>query len=211
MHDQHVTPPDLHRRRTIRSLCVFCGSSPGIRPEFAGAARALGAELGRAGIQLVYGGGHVGLMGVIADEVLAHGGHVVGVITQGLQSREVGHNGLPDLRVVETMHERKAVMSELADAFVALPGGAGTMDEFFEAWTWTQLGIHRKPVGLLNVCGYFDPLIAFLDRAVADRFIREEDRAQLVVSPTPDSLLDALARVELAPLDKWIDRGAVRP
>jgi len=143
----------------VTSICVFCGSSPGARPEYRDAARALGALLASRGIRLIYGGGHVGLMGLLADAVLDKGGDVVGVITDGLQAREIGHAGLRDLRVVATMHERKALMASLADAFVALPGGAGTLDEFFEAWTWTQLGIHRKPVGILNVAGYFDALL----------------------------------------------------
>jgi uncharacterized protein (TIGR00730 family)/Cys-tRNA(Pro) deacylase len=176
----------------VTSLCIFCGSSPGARPRYRDAAEALGAELARRGIRLIYGGGHVGLMGVVADAALAVGGDVVGVITEGLQAREVGHAGLPDLRVVATMHERKAMMASLADAFVALPGGAGTLDEFFEAWTWLQLGIHRKPVGLLNVEGYYNPLLAFLDRGVEDRFIRAEYLDALVIDTEVGRLLDRL-------------------
>jgi uncharacterized protein (TIGR00730 family) len=192
---------------SLKNLCVFCGSSPGARPEYRDAAAAFGATLAGRGVRLVYGGGHVGLMGVVADAVLAGGGKVVGVITDGLQAREVGHTGLPDLRVVATMHERKALMASMADAFVALPGGAGTLDEFFEAWTWTQLGIHRKPVGLLNVAGYFDPLLAFLDRAVADRFIRQEHAAAVVVDQEGGRLLDRLAGAAPVRSDKWLDRG----
>jgi uncharacterized protein (TIGR00730 family) len=191
----------------MRSLCIFCGSSPGTRPEYRDAARTLGATLAERRIRLVYGGGHVGLMGVVADAVLEAGGDVVGVITDGLQAREVGHTALPDLRVVRTMHERKAMMASLADAFAALPGGAGTLDELFEAWTWTQLGIHNKPVGLLNVIGYFDPLIAFLDRAVEERFIRAEYCEALVVADRVEALLDGLAAASPVRSDKWLDRA----
>jgi uncharacterized protein (TIGR00730 family) len=197
---------------SIRSLCVFCGSSRGTRPEYAKAAHAFGELLAARKIRLVYGGGHVGLMGIVADAALAAGGDVVGVITDGLQRREVGHRGLPDLRVVASMHERKALMASLAEAFVALPGGAGTLDEFFEAWTWTQLGIHRKPLGILNVEGYFDPLIAFIDVAVESRFMRQEHRDMIAVADRPEVLLEALERLELPTLDKWVDgTGAVRP
>jgi uncharacterized protein (TIGR00730 family) len=195
----------------MRSLCVFCGSSPGAQSAYADAARAMGQTLAERGIRLVYGGGHVGLMGVLADAAMAAGGDVIGVITEGLQLREVGHKGLHDLRVVPTMHERKAMMAALSDGFVALPGGAGTLDELFEAWTWTQLGIHRKPIGFLNTAGYYDPLLTFLDRAVAERFIRATDLAAVVVAAEPAALLDRLATVTLPEVDKWIDRGGVRP
>ena len=188
------------------SICVFCGSSPGSRPEYREAARELGALLASRRIRLVYGGGHVGLMGVLADAVLDGGGEVVGVITDGLQAREVGHTALPDLRVVATMHERKALMASLADAFVALPGGAGTLDEFFEAWTWTQLGIHRKPVGLLNVAGYFDALLTFLEHAVDQRFIRDEHWSAVVVDDDAARLVDRLSASTPVRSDKWLDR-----
>jgi len=191
----------------MRSLCVFCGSSPGARPEYRDAARAFGQVLASRGIRLVYGGGHVGLMGVVAVAVLGARGEVVGVITDGLQAREVGHTALPDLRVVATMHERKALMASLSDAFVALPGGAGTLDEFFEAWTWTQLGIHRKPVALLNVAGYFDGLIAFLEHAVDQRFIHQEHWQAVVVDTDPARLVDRLAAAAPVRSDKWLDRG----
>lgn len=191
----------------MRSLCVFCGSSPGARPEYRDAARALGAAIATRHIRLVYGGGHVGLMGVVADASLAAGGDVVGVITDGLQAREVGHASLPDLRVVATMHERKALMASLADAFVALPGGAGTLDEFFEAWTWTQLGIHRKPVGVLNVAGYFDALLTFLGHAVEHRFIRAEHWNTVVVDDEVPRLIDRLAEATPVRSDKWLDRA----
>jgi uncharacterized protein (TIGR00730 family) len=194
----------------MRSICVFCGSSPGAQSVYADAAREMGRTLAERRIRLVYGGGHVGLMGVLADAAMAAGADVIGVITEGLQLREVGHKGLPDLRIVPSMHERKALMASLSDAFIALPGGAGTLDELFEAWTWTQLGIHRKPIGVLNTAGYFDPLLTFLSRAVAERFIRADDLAAVVVEPEPAPLLDRLATVTLPELDKWIDRG-VRP
>ncbi len=194
----------------MRSICVFCGSSSGAQSVYADAAREMGRTLAERRLRLVYGGGHVGLMGVLADAAMAAGGDVIGVITEGLQLREVGHRGLADLRVVPSMHERKALMASLSDAFVALPGGAGTLDELFEAWTWTQLGIHRKPIGVLNTAGYYDPLLTFLSRAVAERFLRADDLASVVVEPEPAPLLDRLAIVTLPELDKWIDRG-VRP
>ena len=194
----------------MRSICVFCGSSPGAQSVYADAAREMGRTLAERRIRLVYGGGHVGLMGVLADAAMAAGADVIGVITEGLQLREVGHKGLPDLRIVPSMHERKALMASFSDAFIALPGGAGTLDELFEAWTWTQLGIHRKPIGVLNTAGYYDPLLTFLSRAVAERFIRADDLASVVVEPEPAPLLDRLATVTLPELDKWIDRG-VRP
>jgi len=194
----------------MRSICVFCGSSSGAQSVYADAAREMGRTLAERRLRVVYGGGHVGLMGVLADAAMAAGGDVIGVITEGLQLREVGHRGLADLRVVPSMHERKALMASLSDAFVALPGGAGTLDELFEAWTWTQLGIHRKPIGVLNTAGYYDPLLTFLSRAVAERFIRADDLASVVVEPEPAPLLDRLATVTLPELDKWIDRG-VRP
>jgi len=194
----------------MRSICVFCGSSSGAQSVYADAAREMGRTLAERRLRLVYGGGHVGLMGVLADAAMAAGGDVIGVITEGLQLREVGHRGLADLRVMPSMHERKALMASLSDAFVALPGGAGTLDELFEAWTWTQLGIHRKPIGVLNTAGYYDPLLTFLSRAVAERFIRADDLASVVVEPEPAPLLDRLATVTLPELDKWIDRG-VRP
>jgi uncharacterized protein (TIGR00730 family) len=195
----------------MQSLCVFCGSSPGAQSAYADAARDMGRTLAERQIRLVYGGGHVGLMGVLADAAMAAGGDVIGVITEGLQLREVGHKGLPDLRVVPSMHERKAMMASLSDAFVALPGGAGTLDELFEAWTWTQLGIHRKPIGFLNTAGYYDPLLTFLNRAVAERFIRPDDLAAVVVAEDPAMLLDRLESAKVPEVEKWIDRGRVRP
>jgi len=188
----------------VNALCVFCGSSPGRDPAFLAAARAFGAMLARERITLVYGGGHVGLMGVLADASLQAGGRVVGVIPQALWDREVGHGGLTELHVVGTMHERKAKMAELADAFVALPGGLGTLEEIFEVWTWGQLGIHRKPCGFLDVNGYYAPLLAFLDAAVESGLIRPQHRAMAVVDTDGESLLRRLAEYEPPRVEKWV-------
>jgi uncharacterized protein (TIGR00730 family) len=177
----------------MKSLCVFCGSSPGNRPAYAELAVRTGELIARSGLSLVYGGGRVGLMGTLADAALAAGGRVVGVIPQMLIDREVGHAGLSQLHVVRTMSERKLLMGDLADAFLALPGGIGTMDELFEAWTWTQLGLHRKPCALLNLDGYYDPLIAFLDHAVAEGFLEPRYRAALLVATRLENALEQLA------------------
>jgi len=192
----------------MRRICVFCGSSPGARPRYADAARSLGNALAKRSIELVYGGGNVGLMGVLADATLEAGGRVIGVIPESLRALEVAHQGLPDLRVVQSMHERKALMADLADGFIALPGGLGTFEELLEIATWSQLGIHSKPIGLLNVAGYFDALLALLDHAVAERFLRPEQREQLLVADAPQSLLDHLAayRAPETDIGKWIDR-----
>jgi hypothetical protein len=180
----------------MRHVCVYCGSNRGARPEYAAAAHRLGRLLGERGIGLVYGGGNVGLMGVLADAALAAGAAVTGVIPQTLVDREVAHQGLTEQRIVGSMHERKALMAELADAFIALPGGLGTLDELFEIWTWSQLGFHAKPCGLLDVAGYFQPLVAFLDRAVAEGFVRRPHRETLCLESDPERLLAMLdARV----------------
>ncbi|HKU12885.1 MAG TPA: TIGR00730 family Rossman fold protein [Steroidobacteraceae bacterium] len=176
----------------MESLCVFCGSSSGNHPGYAALARRAGALIARRGLTLVYGGGRVGLMGALADAALAAGGRVVGVIPQMLLDREVGHAGLSQLHVVRTMSERKLLMGDLADAFLALPGGIGTMDELFEAWTWTQLGLHRKPCALLNQDGYYDPLVAFLDRAVDEGFLQPDNRAALLVDTDLEALIERL-------------------
>lgn len=194
---------DPHR---LTSVCVYCGSSPGRNPAFAAAATAFGELLGRDGIRLVYGGGHVGLMGVVADAALRAGGEVHGVITRALGDKEVAHRGLTHLDVVDTMHERKALMSDNADAFVMLPGGFGTFDEFFEAVTWTQLGVHSKPCGVLNVAGFFDALQAQVDAAVDERFVRPEHRALLIVDTDPAVLLDRLHTWSPVATEKWLDR-----
>lgn len=173
-----------------RKFCVFTGSRHGARPEYSDAAKALGRELVARGYGLVYGGGNVGLMTVIADTVLELIGHVTGVIPNSLVSKEVAHRGLTDLRVVQSMHERKALMAELSDGFIAMPGGIGTMEEFFEVLSWAQLGLHEKPCGLLNTAGYYDSLIQFLDHAVSEDFIKPKHRALLIVESEPAKLLD---------------------
>ena len=177
----------------MKRVCVFCGSNTGIRAEYRIAAQGLATELARRGLGLVYGGGNVGLMGMIADSMLRAGGEVIGVIPQSLVAREVAHHGVSELRVVDTMHQRKALMNELSDAFIALPGGFGTLDEFFEILTWSQLGIHGKPSGLLNVSGYYDSLLAMLDHAVTERFLRPTHRALVLADTDADSLLQRLA------------------
>ncbi len=189
----------------IHRLCVYCGSSFGARDAYRDAATALGALLAARGIELVYGGGRVGLMGTVADATLAAGGRVTGVIPRALMDRELGHTGLQDLRVVADMHERKLTMAGLADAFVALPGGWGTVEELTEMLTWLQLGIHRKPIGLLNVDGYFDPFLAFADRMIEERFVREEQRALLNVATTPEAIVDRLSNPLPPPVDKWFE------
>jgi len=185
-------------------ICVFCGSSIGTRPEYARAAEELAREMARRRIALVFGGGGVGLMGVIADAMLAAGGHAIGVIPHALVARELAHRSLPDLRIVNSMHERKATMAGLSDAFIALPGGFGTFEEFCEVVTWTQLGVHRKPCGLLNVGGFYDPLIALFDRAAADRFIKPENRRIVLAEAEPAALLDVLAAPPALPDARWI-------
>ena len=190
----------------LASICVFCGANPGASPAYATAAAQLGRALGASGRRLVYGGGHVGLMGAVADAALAAGGEVVGVMPQHLVDREIAHRGLTELRVVQSMHERKAAMAELAEGFAVLPGGLGTLEEFFEIWTWGQLGLHRKPYGLLNVAGFFDPLLAFLDHAVGERFVRAEHRALLVVESDAGRLLECLDGHAVPVLPKWLDR-----
>jgi uncharacterized protein (TIGR00730 family) len=183
---------------------VFCGSSTGNHERYADAATQLGREMVRRRIGLVFGGGAVGLMGVIADAVLAAGGHAIGVIPHALVARELAHRALPDLRVVNSMHERKATMAALADAFIAMPGGFGTFEEFCEVVTWSQLGVHRKSCGLLNVGGFYDPLIAQFDRGVADGLIKPANRRIVVAHPEPAVLLDALGQVPAPPEAPWI-------
>jgi uncharacterized protein (TIGR00730 family) len=188
----------------IRSLCVYCGSNFGADPAFADAARELGRRLVEREIRLVYGGSANGLMGTLADTALAAGGTVVGVIPQGLVDREIAHRGLSDLRVVGSMHERKALMAELSDGFVALPGGIGTLEELIEVYTWSQLGLHAKPLGVLNVSGYYDGLAAFLDHAVASGFLRAEHRAVLAVEAEIDALLERLESAVAPSVGKWL-------
>lgn len=175
------------------SVCVYCGSRHGALPAYDAAARALGQAIGRRGWRLVYGGGNVGLMGTVADATLAAGGQAIGVIPDSLMRREVGHTGLTELHVVQTMHQRKQLMAEQADAFVALPGGIGTFEELFEAWTWRHLGYHQRPLALLEVAGYWQPLLAFLQRAQEQGFVSAEQMAMLLVHEQPEALLDLLA------------------
>jgi uncharacterized protein (TIGR00730 family) len=191
----------------MRRLCVFSGSSPGGHPDYTQAAQELGRALAAQDIGLVYGGASVGLMGAIADAALAAGGDVVGVIPQALVDREIAHPGLSDLHVVGSMHERKARMAELADGFIALPGGMGTLEELFEVYTWTQLGLHAKPLGLLDVRGYYGQLAAFLDHAVAERFVTAEHREMLVVEQRAEAMLEAFRRWRPPARAKWIDRS----
>jgi uncharacterized protein (TIGR00730 family) len=204
----------------MRSVCVFCGSNPGRRPEYRAGAAALGRYLAERGIRVVYGGAHVGTMGTLADAVLAAGGEITGVIPAQLADAEVAHPGLADLRVVGSMHERKAAMAALADGFIALPGGVGTLEEFAEVVTWSQLGLHAKPTGLLNLLGYYDDLLRFLDHAVAERFLRPAHRALILADADPAALLAAMARWRPEPgaAVKWMDAdgadlhpGAERP
>jgi uncharacterized protein (TIGR00730 family) len=181
------------------TLCVYCGSRHGARPEYGAAARAVGREIGARGWQLVYGGGNVGLMGEVADAAVAHGARVVGVIPRSLMEREVGHRALHELHVVETMHQRKQMMAERASAFVALPGGIGTLEELYEVWTWRQLGYHDQPIGLLNVAGYYDSLLAFMDTTVSQDFLSASQRQTLQVGTEPIELLDRLYAQTMSP------------
>ena len=189
----------------IRRLCVFCGSNKGTRPTYAAAAEELAALLTQKGIGLVYGGGHSGLMGIVADAALAAGAEVIGVITEQLTVLERAHSGLTSLQVVPTMHERKATMASLSDGFVALPGGFGTLEEVCEMITWTQLGIHRKPVALVNIEGFFDPLLAQFDRAVDDGLLRIENRREVISAATPAEALERIASWTPPDPDKWFD------
>ena len=176
----------------MKRIAVYCGSNQGTRPEYAAAAQSLGTLLAREKIELVYGGGMVGLMGIVADAVLQHGGHVIGVIPEKLVIKEVVHEKLPDLRVVKTMHERKALMAELADGFIALPGGYGTFEEFFEVLAWSQLGWHPKPFGLLNIAGFYRPLLEFLDHTRDEGFIRPQHRELVLAESDAEKLLHRL-------------------
>ncbi|MGF1471515.1 MAG: TIGR00730 family Rossman fold protein [Rubrobacteraceae bacterium] len=188
----------------MNSICVFCGSSLGNNSSYAEAARSLGVTLAEKGITLIYGGGHVGLMGAVADATLKAGGEVIGVMPRALVDREIAHERITRLHVVGSMHERKALMSELSDGFVALPGGNGTLEEFFEVLTWAQLGEHKKPCGLLNAGGYYEPLIAVFDHMVNEGFLSEEHRSIVQVRRTPNAVLDALSRYVPPAIPKWI-------
>ena len=196
----------LGERGGSRRICVFCGSNAGRRAVYAEAAVALGTALARDGIGLVYGGASVGLMGILADATLAAGGEVIGVVPRFLVDKEVAHRGLADLRVVTTMHERKALMAELADGFIALPGGIGTLEELFEVWTWAQLGQHDKPCGLLDIAGFYTRLIGFLDHAADEAFMRAEHRKMLIVEQDVERMLEAMASYAAPNVTKWIRR-----
>jgi uncharacterized protein (TIGR00730 family) len=191
----------------VKSVCVFCGSSSGADPAYAEAAAEMGRLIAESGRTLVYGGGNVGLMGVVADAALAAGGKVIGVIPRSLMDREVGHGGVTELHVVGSMHERKALMAELSDGFLALPGGVGTLEEFFETWTWAVLGLHAKPFGLLDVMGFYGPLLGFLDQLVEKGFVKPKYRDMLVVGRDPVELLQAMEVKRQPVLPKWIDEG----
>jgi len=188
----------------MKRIAVYCGSNKGIRPEYIAAAEQLGALLAQAKIELVYGGGMVGLMGAVADAALKHGGHVIGVIPEKLFIKEVAHEKLPDLRVVKNMHERKALMAELSDAFIALPGGYGTFEEFFEVLAWSQLGWHQKPFGLLNISGFYSHLMAFLDHTTAEGFIRPKHRELVIVEDNVEKILHRLKDFRPPNEVKWV-------
>jgi uncharacterized protein (TIGR00730 family) len=191
----------------MRRICVFCGSSPGVRPSYADAAKNLARHLAANNVGIVFGGSKLGLMGVLADTALAASGDVIGVIPRKLVEREVSHPRLRDLRVVNSMHERKALMAELSDAFIAMPGGFGTFEEFCEVLTWSQLGLHGKPCGLLNVDGYFDHLLALFDHAVGEKFLKPEHRRMVIADSCPESLVESLRGYHMPRVEKWIDRA----
>ena len=185
------TPP-----AKIRAVCVFCGSASGVRSAYSEAAESLAEELSRRRMRLVYGGGNVGLMGILADAAIARGVHVTGIIPRGLADKELAHHGITALEIVDSMHARKALTAESSDGFIAMPGGIGTFEEWFEVLTWTQLGIHRKPCGLLDVDGYFGHLLAMLDRSVDEGFLKPKHRAKVLIAPTAGGLLDAMERYQ---------------
>ena len=201
-----MTPTGGSTSNRLKRVCVFAGSSPGNDPRFLEAARELGAAIAQRGVELVYGGANVGLMGAMANAVLEGGGHVIGVIPRHLLDFEVAHTGIPDLRIVESMHDRKALMAELSDAFVALPGGFGTLEETFEVLTWRQLGLHQKPVVILNAGGYFDALVGFLEHMVKRRLLSPENHALLSVETSIEEMFAALEREATEGGGKWLDR-----
>jgi len=191
----------------MKNICVYCGSSPGRLEAYSDTARSLAQALVERDLGLVYGGASVGIMGLVADSVLQLGGRVVGVIPEALAQKELAHRGLTELHVTASMHARKTLMAELSDGFIALPGGIGTLEEIFEIWTWAQLGFHAKPCGLLNVAGYYDGLIAFLDHAVAEQFVKPLHRSILSVEQEPAALLEGFARYQAPSLPKWVDKA----
>jgi len=199
--------PRQRSNNTMKNICVYCGSNPGRQEAYSSAARALAKSLVDRKLGLVYGGASVGIMGLIADTVLQLGGRAVGVIPEALVRKEVAHKNLTELHVTQSMHERKTLMAELSDGFIAMPGGIGTLEEIFEIWTWAQLGIHAKPCGLLNAAGYFDALTTFLDHAVAEQFVKPPHRAILIVEQTPDVLLDRFASYQAPTVQKWVGKA----
>ena len=194
----------------MKSICVYCGSSPGASPAYAEAARTLARNMVDRNIALVYGGGNVGLMGIIASEILRLGGEATGVIPTALLEKELGHHGLTKLHVVNNMHERKALMAELSDGFIAMPGGMGTMEELFEVLTWAQLGFHAKPIGLLNANGFYDSLIAFVEQMVGERFLTAEQSLLMMSETAPDKLLERFIRFQPTYSSKWLDRETAK-
>jgi uncharacterized protein (TIGR00730 family) len=193
----------------MKSVCVFCGSNPGNDQVYAAGATAMGVEIVKRGLTLVYGGGAVGLMGVVANAALEAGGRVHGVIPRALRQKEIGHNGLTELEVVDTMHTRKARMAELSDGFIAMPGGIGTFEELFEVWTWGQLGIHTKPLGFLNIGGFYDPLAVFLDNTVEAGFLKQSHRAMAMTDTEPATLLDRMEQYVPSATFKWVEKEEV--
>ena len=190
----------------MKNICVYCGSSPGKRPEYVESARQLAQEFVARDLGLVYGGARVGIMAELADAMLTEGGKAIGVIPQSLVDKEVAHHGLTKLHIVDSMHERKALMADLSDGFIALPGGLGTIEELFEVLTWAQLGFHTKPCGLLNICGYYNGLSVFLDHAVQEQFVKQVHRQMLLIEDNPGRLFDRFASYQAPPQDKWIGR-----
>ncbi len=191
----------------MKNICIYCGASPGRLEAYADGARALAKALVDRDLGLVYGGASVGLMGLVADSVLQFGGRAVGVIPEALKRKEIEHKGLTELHVTKSMHERKTLMAELSDGFIALPGGIGTLEEIFEVWTWAQLGFHAKPCGLLNVAGYYDQLTTFLDHTVAEQFVKSAHRATLMVEQAPEVLLDRFTSYTPANVHKWVEKA----
>lgn len=190
----------------INSICVYCGSSPGRIEAYGSAGCALAKSLVSRNIRLVYGGAGIGIMGMVADQVLKLGGQAIGVIPKALAHKEVAHKNLTELHVTQSMHERKMLMAELSDGFIALPGGIGTLEELFEIWTWAQLGFHNKPCGLLNVEGYYDSLIGFLDHVLAEQFVKKDHHAMLIVETNPDALLDRYINYQPPAVRHWVGK-----
>lgn len=190
----------------IHSLCVYCGSSSGRRSDYAQAADLLAQTLVSRNIRLIYGGASIGIMGRVADQVLQLGGEVIGVIPEALAHKEIIHPNLTELYITQSMHERKMQMAELADGFIALPGGIGTLEELFEIWTWAQLGFHQKPCGLLNIAGYYDALLQFLDHVATEQFVKFQDRQLLIVEAEPMALLDRYAQYQPPPVKSWLNK-----